>query len=331
MTRRRLLATLGGALLAYLAACGKVEPGEHAAAARAPKPMAGAPAGEGSVRVSMEPGGLVGVVANDAPRRDVLNALTDAAGFTLMVGPEVELGQPLSLRVASEPLELVLARALVGIPHALFYDEEVASGPRRLVRVTVGITWTKLAESTVSPQPPTVDRAERRAPAAQAAPAPRPRRMPLARVETAEPARPLPIPDEGKRSQIVEGLDVGSPEGFAAATDRLANDESSRVRAAAAEALMSSDRRAMPPLLAALQDPDPLVVVTALDALEFVGDSAVIPALAPLLQHQDIEVRERTQLAIQKLQAASPPSPAPRAPGPVRAVRPRPAPGARAR
>jgi HEAT repeat protein len=100
----------------------------------------------------------------------------------------------------------------------------------------------------------------------------------------------------------VQWLDVNTSDEFQVATEHLANDESPEVRAAAAEALMQSDVGAVQPLLLALDDPDPQVVLAALDALEFVGDASIVPQIAPLLKHKDTAVRERTVEAIEFLQ-----------------------------
>jgi HEAT repeat protein len=65
---------------------------------------------------------------------------------------------------------------------------------------------------------------------------------------------------------------------------------------------MESDVGAVQPLLQALGDPEPQVVLAALEALEFVGDASTIPKIAPLLKHPSTEVRERTVEAIKFLE-----------------------------
>jgi hypothetical protein len=296
MTWTPTLGALGCSVLVSLAACGEDGVGgESAAAARteqvsaAPPPEVSAPAPLSpgrSVRVSLESGALVSAFASLTARRDVLNALADAAGFTLAVGPEVELDQPFTLHVEREPLEVTLARVLVGVPHALYYEKDPASGAPRLERVTVGIEWTRLAEATASP------------PRCSECGADRATVTPL----RAEPLENLESEDEALRRKGVTRLDVRSSEGFEAAANRLANDESPLVRVAAAETLVGSDADAIPPLLQALADPDPRVVLAALQALEFVGDASVVPALSRLLGHRDDEVRERTLEAIELLE-----------------------------
>ena len=43
------------------------------------------------------------------------------------------------------------------------------------------------------------------------------------------------------------------------------------------------------------------VVIAALDSLEFVGDSSIIPELTPLLKHPDPDVQEAAASAIEFL------------------------------
>jgi hypothetical protein len=82
----------------------------------------------------------------------------------------------------------------------------------------------------------------------------------------------------------------------------LQRDPAPEVRAAAALALGGSDGYvAVGALLGASHDPDPRVVVSALEALEFIGDATLIPTLTPLLQHRDDQVRAAAQRTIQSL------------------------------
>ena len=61
-------------------------------------------------------------------------------------------------------------------------------------------------------------------------------------------------------------------------------------------------RRLGYPVEIPLDDPDPRVVMAALETLEFVGDESTVPSLAPFLKHKDVAVRERTAEAIGFLQ-----------------------------
>ena len=54
-------------------------------------------------------------------------------------------------------------------------------------------------------------------------------------------------------------------------------------------------------LVSALDDPDPEVVIEAIDALELIDDSTVIGSLEKLLQHPDAQVQEAAKDAIEFL------------------------------
>lgn len=105
--------------------------------------------------------------------------------------------------------------------------------------------------------------------------------------------------DPAVRADAAEwvGLDV---ETFPILADLLQSDPSPSVRRAAAEALAAAmnspeQEEALDLLLAALHDPQPQVVLAALDSLEFVGDSAIIPQLGFLAEHADPEVRDEVR------------------------------------
>ena len=58
------------------------------------------------------------------------------------------------------------------------------------------------------------------------------------------------------------------------------------------------DTSAIEALLRALNDPDPQVVIAALDSLEWIGDSSMIPYITPLLQHPNADVRSAAEITI---------------------------------
>jgi HEAT repeat protein len=55
-------------------------------------------------------------------------------------------------------------------------------------------------------------------------------------------------------------------------------------------------------LAGALGDPDPEVVMAALDSIEWVGDSSMIPEITPLLDHPNADVRDAAGLTIYLLE-----------------------------
>lgn len=83
----------------------------------------------------------------------------------------------------------------------------------------------------------------------------------------------------------------------------LASDSAPEVRAAAAEQMAGAvSYAAVGSLLAALRDPDPRVIKSALGSLEIGGDSSIVTQIMPLLDHPDAEVREAAGQAIETLQ-----------------------------
>jgi len=254
----------------------------------------------GEVQAWLDDEALVSAHANQAPRGAILAALAQAAGFELVLGAQAGLEQPLSLRVQGEPLGVALARALAGVPHEVFYANDPVSGAPHLARVRVGLG--DAATTVVAANEPRRDPGGRDHRRPELTPEEKQERAERAQRMWAESLANLSSPNEELRADAAKWLNVSSTEGFQAATDRLANDESPLVRAAAAEALLDSDVGAVQPLLQALEDPDPRVVMAALEALEFVGDETTVPHLAPLLKHRDVAVRERTVEAIEFLQ-----------------------------
>jgi hypothetical protein len=243
----------------------------------------------------VDSGSRVTAFANQAERGALLATLSERAGFELVVGAQARLGDRLDLQAEGEPLEVVLARVLSGIPHAVEYAGDLTSGASRLARLRVGGADAAAAAGEPALRGHRVKRPAR-TPQEEAEHAERVAQM------RAEALASLVSNDPEVRSDGVRWVDVNTTEGFTAAMERLANDEAAEVRAAAAEALIEGDVGAVQPLLQALEDPDQRVVLAALDALEFVGDETTVPHLAPLLKHRDVEIRERTVEAIEFLE-----------------------------
>jgi hypothetical protein len=276
-----------GFALAAAVACGRAEPEQPrggpaagapaAAPGAASEPAAGLPLpGEGEVEVSFGSEGIL-ALANQAPRRRVLEAVARETG--LVVVAFVEGGDPdgrVTLQSRGEPIEVVLARALSGVPYSV---EPLPSGVRERLAVVVG-----KRDPAGRPQPrPAAPLADSRERTPRAAP-------PLADTEALEQ---LESADPQERVEGVEWADVASAAGFAAVVERLANDPDAAVRAAAAESLGDADVGAVPPLVHALGDADVRVVLAALESLEMLGDASTVAELAPALEHPDAEVRQR--------------------------------------
>lgn len=83
----------------------------------------------------------------------------------------------------------------------------------------------------------------------------------------------------------------------------LAADPSPAVRAEAAAQLdLAEPGDALEPLLEALNDPEPEVVIAALRTIEMLGDPAVIPRLRPYQRHSERAVRVAVATAIDVLE-----------------------------
>jgi hypothetical protein len=239
----------------------------------------------GEVEVSF--GGAEGIVAraNQAPRRRVLEELARETGLVIVVF--VEGGDPdgrVTLSSAGEPIEVVLARALTGVPFSI---TPLTEESRARLTLVVG----KARDAGAS-------RAEERAHArAGLDPSERADRVQHIDQMENEALAKLESSDPRDRVEGVEWADIATVSGYEAVIERLANDPDGEVRAAAAESLSGADVGAVRPLVAALSDPDTRVVLAALESLELLGDASVVPELAPALEHSDPAVRERAKEA----------------------------------
>jgi hypothetical protein len=274
-------------------ACGRADEagrGERAAtrsepAAPAAAPQASALPSRGEVEVSFGAEGIV-ARANQASRRAVLEALARETG--LLIVAFVEGGDPegsVTFQSEGEPIEVVVARALSGVPFSL--EPLEAEGRARLALVV----------GKRSQEPAPKREARRQSPTRVMDPRERAERAQQISEMEAEALAKLESSDARERVEGVEWADIASVAGYEAVIERLANDPDGAVRAAAAESLSSADVGAVRPLLAALSDPDPRVALAALESLEMVGDASVVPDLAPAFEHPDPAVRERAKEA----------------------------------
>ena len=256
------------------------------ALAPAPAPAAGPalpPPGEADVAF-----GVDGIVAraNAAPRRAVLEEIAGVTGLlTVDFAPGGDPDGRVTFESRGEPIEVVVARTLSGVPYSI---EPVDEQGRARLAVVVG--KRRAASSPAREERRTnvrrvLDPRERDERARQ-----------VAQLES-EALEKLESRDPEERALGVEWADTSTVAGYEAVIERLANDPDGAVRAAAAESLASADVGAVRPLLAALADPDPRVVLAALESLEMLGDESIVPDLALALEHPDPAVRERAREA----------------------------------
>jgi hypothetical protein len=246
------------------------------------------------------------VAASEATPEAALTELSLRAGFRLERGSGPLPDAPRTLWLHDVSLERAVAAILAGVPHHVHYEfvdgdldptRAFAGRPVALTRVTLGA----LAPSEAG-EPEGVPRARagdaREAPGSDRETSARGLRDARAgageRADDEALAREARDPDPDVRLEAIEAMD---PDGDRAQLERMLRDDpSGEVRAAAAELLGEADAfAATPGLLAALADPEPAVVESAVRALEDVYDEAPDPRIregvALLREHRDADVR----------------------------------------
>jgi hypothetical protein len=216
----------------------------------------------------------------------VLEEVADATGLlSVTFLPGSDPNGRVTLESSGEPIEVVVARALTGVPYAIEPSDDggrirhaVVVGRQRPAGAPAREERRQSVERSFDPE----ERAERV--------------RQLAQMED-EALEKLESTDPAERAEGVEWADTSTVLGYEAVIERLANDPDGAVRAAAAESLASADVGAVRPLLGALADPDARVVMAALESLEMLGDESILPDLAPAFEHPDPSVRQRAREA----------------------------------
>jgi len=252
----------------------------------------------GEALVSYE-NGRVAMVSNRYPRMGLLGKLSRAVGFETSRSDDDARSANVTLRLADASVEEAIAAALTGIEFQIHYAYDDEAERTVLTRVSLGGDRGRLARRggrDRSPRSGKLGRAGREAPRQTA----RERREDVERQRELEEARGdeidlgLASGDPDTRSEAVGRL---RPEGSELETlkDLLVNDASPEVRRTAAERLeIAGGGTAITALVSALDDPDPSVVLAAIDALEFTADAEHIPMIlaSGADHHSDPEVRE---------------------------------------
>lgn len=270
-------------------------------AAYAPERPAGEPAPRRDA-FRVDDNGRVTVRGDAVPRGAVLRRLSEAFGFSVRLEGQPPLRETVALRIEDQALEAALGEILRGTPYSLHYDGERETGEPRLAVLTVGaIDFRKLARNR-GPKEGAEARAEiqraRQRRDERAASRERDERQRVDEVE-----RMLASSDPRDRVAAVERMKTEREGEIDVLEDLLASDPSPLVRSAAAEKLEGAEAAdALGTLLAALDDADPTVVVTAIEAIEFVGDENVIPQLSEYASHPDPDVRKAIIEAIDYLE-----------------------------
>lgn len=278
---------------------------ESAAQAQLPLP----PPGEVTLELS---GDTLMLLANQAPRRAVLGKLRLARDFELvLVEPGAARGA-VTLRLVGASVEEALVATLSGVAFSLRY---APFNELSLVdQVTVGNVQSVGAagQPTRAQKAKQTRRQEFRRKLARSQEAQLREQAELSDQEreqqraqaTAELEHGLASPDARTRASAVAQLDEAR---FADLVDRLQNDRSPEVRVAAAEALsnVNATRAGTSALLEALGDPDPQVVIAALDSLQWVDDPSVLPEVREVLDHPNADVREAASETVSWLEPGS--------------------------
>jgi hypothetical protein len=304
------LAALAAVAPLALAGCGGDEAGSRAASST--QTAATAPAATGAP-LRFE-NGRVSVARDQVLQLALLEELAARAGFALEVGAVAP--RNLTLELDAVPLIEALSVILEGTAFQLQYALDPATGAHRLARLHVG------EPRAVAAAPPAAaaeaDAAPRRERGARGAeklrgmfggPREDTEELSRAAAASAEERRAreaaaleqLTNTDPERRAEAFASID---PDGDAAAqiSEVARTDPDPRVRAAAVERLGDADTyEATSVLLESLSDPSPQVVVTAIEALEYVGDRSLLPRIEPLAGHANPAVRAAAKEAIDSL------------------------------
>ena len=248
------------------------------------------------------------LACNGEPRVAILEKLAAAADFGLEIGALEPLR--LTLRIENTKLEEVLPLLLGDVEYQVAYAFDRELGRHVMSSLRVG---------TLDAPPPVAgaieaarERRELRWDEGSSARPAEAMREELRRANRERRARA-----EADRQMLFADLDSSEPEVRAEAASEidpegqalaklaamLAEDPDPRVREAALEQLAGVElHAAVDALIRALDDPDPHIVVLAIEAIENDGDESLVPEIEPLLDHRDSMVRDAAWEAIDALE-----------------------------
>lgn len=218
------------------------------------------------------------VASNGASQLMALEKLAKLAGFTIVVGDTV----PASLRgtLVDAEVHQALSFILTGLPYATSYAIDTSKGHHKLAEVRVG--------ASVEDEP-SVTALEERIEVSQDA------LGSAARWHADHPNLSLQLADSDPqaRVKVLETLDAESDD-ISVLAEIVANDPDAQVRMVAINQLyFVQSYAAIQIALTALQDPDPRVVIAALNLIEAWYDQSLLPNIELLRQHSSAEVRMR--------------------------------------
>ncbi len=250
----------------------------------------------GKVRIRVGEDGLT-LLANAAPRRSLLEALSRQLGFEL-VAPDVG-DEPITTRIEGGHLRDALPDLLPDRAYRVEYGVDPTTARHEVARLEIAASglqaMTKPAERTPEHRPAEEGTIEAY-PATSARSSLEERSK--ERIDWKEIALRLDDADAEERIETLQQIDPEG-DGVALIADRLARDPDPRVRLAAAQRFEFAETlAAVDALLEALHDPHKAVVLAAIDALEFSDDTTIAEDLTRMRPHPDPQIDEALEEAI---------------------------------
>ena len=245
------------------------------------------PIGRSAITLSS---GNVSIRANRVYELHLLKELATLANFQLVAG-DIDW-KTVSVDLPAQPLHTALGELLQDYPYEIVYAPDVDTQQEMLSEVVIG--KLSAAEITASKDAAAANKAW------------------LKDIEALSKdgqqlayTQQLQNPDTEIRATAAKKVKpVGDT--FGMLTDMLVNDPSPEVRIATTWSLEMSDdpqvQAAIEALVKCLQDEDPAVVVECINSLDFLGDETTVQYLAPMLTHENEDVRIAAGDAIKSLQ-----------------------------
>jgi hypothetical protein len=239
--------------------------------------------------------GRVTVRCDGSLQLAVLEQLAAQVGFEIVAGKTA--AQPITLNIERAALVDAIALILDGFSYTLGYDLDEATGTRTLALIKIGETLehgsANLAETASANARRIQDRVS------STAERTRGDQMDPASEgysnEQAEMLLELDSSDPDARAEAVSWIEL-DPEVLERLISQLESDPDAEVRAAIVERLGEEESpTAMAGLVVALRDPDPEVVLEAMDILEFEAEALLIAELDWLSAHPEPDVRDAAQ------------------------------------
>ena len=293
--RDRTLSVAIAALVAAGLGCGSQEASDSVATKSGDSMTAPdqAPPAPGDAQVEYRDG-LVTLRSDGSLQFAILEQLAAQAGFAIIAG-RVD-PRPITLEIERAPLLDAIALILDGLTYAVEYDFDEASGTRTLARVAIGGARGYGSASPAKTPDPTALRkrdqvTETRSDQTES-------NSDEYSAEQAEVLADLNDPDPEVRADAIFWVDLDG-EVLEQMISLLKSEPDAEVRASIVERLGDEESpAAIAAVTGALQDPDPEVVLQAIEVLEFDAEGWLIPELERLLAHPDPEVREAAEDAI---------------------------------